>query len=281
MLDDFFIRAVLGGIGIAIVAGPIGCFIIWRRLAYFGDTLSHSALLGVALALLLQLNITLTVFMISFGVSLVLLILRRGATLSSDALLGLLAHSTLAIGLVMLAFMSWVRVDLMGFLFGDILAVTRFDLALIWIGGAVILGLLAYIWRPLFAATVNVDLATAEGARPELFNLVFMLIISAVIAVSMKLVGVLLITALLIIPAASARRLVTSPEQMAVGASVVGVVAVLVGLNGSLRFDTPAGPSIVVAAMICFILSILPIPRILAKIKKREMKHTSPAPTKR
>ena len=281
MLDDFFTRAVLGGIGIAIVAGPIGCFIIWRRLAYFGDTLSHSALLGVALALLLQLNITLTVFMISFGVALMLLILRRGATLSSDALLGLLAHSTLAIGLVMLAFMSWVRVDLMGFLFGDILAVTRFDLALIWIGGAVILGLLAYIWRPLFAATVNVDLATAEGARPELFNLVFMLIISAVIAVSMKLVGVLLITALLIIPAASARRLVTSPEQMAVGASVVGVVAVLVGLNGSLRFDTPAGPSIVVAAMICFILSVLPIPQILAKIKKREIKHTSPAPTKR
>ena len=268
MLDDFFTRAVLGGIGIAIVAGPIGCFIIWRRLAYFGDTLSHSALLGVALALLLQLNITLTVFMISFGVALMLLILRRGATLSSDALLGLLAHSTLAIGLVMLAFMSWVRVDLMGFLFGDILAVTRFDLALIWIGGAVILGLLAYIWRPLFAATVNVDLATAEGARPELFNLVFMLIISAVIAVSMKLVGVLLITALLIIPAASARRLVTSPEQMAVGASVVGVVAVLVGLNGSLRFDTPAGPSIVVAAMICFILLVLPIPRIFAKVKQ-------------
>ena len=280
MLDDFFTRAVLGGIGIAIVAGPIGCFIIWRRLAYFGDTLSHSALLGVALALLLQLNITLTVFMISFGVALMLLILRRGATLSSDALLGLLAHSTLAIGLVMLAFMSWVRVDLMGFLFGDILAVTRFDLALIWIGGAVILGLLAYIWRPLFAATVNVDLATAEGARPELFNLVFMLIISAVIAVSMKLVGVLLITALLIIPAASARRLVTSPEQMAVGASVVGVVAVLVGLNGSLRFDTPAGPSIVVAAMICFILSVLPIPRIFAKVKQ-DIKHISTSPTKR
>ena len=280
MLDDFFTRAVLGGIGIAIVAGPIGCFIIWRRLAYFGDTLSHSALLGVALALLLQLNITLTVFMISFGVALMLLILRRGATLSSDALLGLLAHSTLAIGLVMLAFMSWVRVDLMGFLFGDILAVTRFDLALIWIGGAVILALLAYIWRPLFAATVNVDLATAEGARPELFNLLFMLIISAVIAVTMKLVGVLLITALLIIPAASARRLVTSPEQMAVGASVVGVVAVLVGLNGSLRFDTPAGPSIVVAAMICFILSVLPIPRIFAKVKQ-DIKHISASPTKR
>lgn len=168
----------------------------------------------------------------------------------------------------------------MGFLFGDILAVTRFDLAVIWGGGAVVLGLLAIIWRPLFAATINADLATAEGARPDIFNMIFMVIISAVIAVAMKLVGVLLITALLIIPAASARRLAASPEQMAVGAAVVGAVAVLVGLNGSLRFDTPAGPSIVVAAMICFILSVLPIPRIFAKIKQ-DIKHISAAPTKR
>ena len=280
MLDDFFTRAVLGGIGIALVAGPIGCFIIWRRLAYFGDTLSHSALLGIALALLLELNIIVTVFVVSVGVAFLLLLLQRRASLSSDALLGLLSHSSLALGLVILAFMSWVRVDLMGFLFGDILAVTRFDLAVIWGGGAVILALLAIIWRPLFAATINADLATAEGARPDIFNMIFMVIISAVIAVAMKLVGVLLITALLIIPAASARRLAASPEQMAVGAAVVGAVAVLVGLNGSLRFDTPAGPSIVVAAMICFILSVLPIPRIFAKIKQ-DIKHISASPTKR
>ena len=280
MLDDFFTRAVLGGIGVALVAGPIGCFIIWRRLAYFGDTLSHSALLGIALALLLELNIIVTVFVVSVGVAFLLLLLQRRASLSSDALLGLLSHSSLALGLVILAFMSWVRVDLMGFLFGDILAVTRFDLAVIWGGGAVILGLLAIIWRPLFAATINADLATAEGARPDIFNMIFMVIISAVIAVAMKLVGVLLITALLIIPAASARRLAASPEQMAVGAAVVGAVAVLVGLNGSLRFDTPAGPSIVVAAMICFILSVLPIPRIFAKVKQ-DIKHISASPTKR
>ena len=142
MLDDFFFRALLGGIGVAIVAGPVGCFIIWRRLAYFGDTLSHSALLGVAMALLLELNITLSVFFISLIVSLLLLLLQKRASLSSDALLGLLAHATLAVGLVVLAFMTWVRVDLMGFLFGDILAVTTSDLAVIWFGGlAVLIGL--------------------------------------------------------------------------------------------------------------------------------------------
>ena len=132
MFDDFFTRALVGGIGVALVAGPLGCFIIWRRLAYFGDTLSHSALLGVALALLLELNITLAVFVVSVIVSLLLVLLQRRASLSSDALLGLLAHSALAVGLVVLAFMTWVRVDLMGFLFGDILSITTFDLMLIW-----------------------------------------------------------------------------------------------------------------------------------------------------
>ena len=269
MLDDFFTRALIGGIGVSLVAGPIGCFIVWRRLAYFGDTLSHSALLGIAIALLLEVNITLTVFMISVGISFLLLFLQRRATLTSDALLGLLAHSTLALGLVVLAFMSWVRVDLMGFLFGDILAITSYDIAIIWGGGAAVLAVMAAIWRPLFAATVNYDLAIAEGVKPELVNALFMIIIAAVIAVSMKLVGVLLITALLIIPAATARRFSASPEIMAVLASVIGAASVWLGLNGSLKWDTPAGPSIVVAAMFCFIISLLPITGFIAGYRNR------------
>ena len=265
MLEDFFFRALLGGIGVAIVAGPVGCFIIWRRLAYFGDTLSHSALLGVAIALLLELNITLSVFLISLVVSLLLLLLQKRASLSSDALLGLLAHATLAVGLVVLAFMTWVRVDLMGFLFGDILAVTTNDLAVIWFGGLAILIGLFFIWRRLFAATVNYELAKAEGAKPDLTNIVFMVLVAAVIAVSMKLVGVLLITALLIIPAATARRFSTSPEHMAIIAAVIGVLSVFIGLNGSLQWDTPAGPSIVVAAFAGFIISVLPMPKLAGK----------------
>ena len=262
MLEDFFLRALLGGIGVAIVAGPVGCFIIWRRLAYFGDTLSHSALLGVAMALLLDLNITLSVFFISLTVSLLLLLLQKRASLSSDALLGLLAHATLAVGLVVLAFMTWVRVDLMGFLFGDILAVTTHDLAVIWFGGLAVLIGLSVIWRRLFAATVNYELAKAEGAKPDFTNIFFMVLVAAVIAVSMKLVGVLLITALLIIPAATARRFSTSPEHMAIIAAAIGALSVVVGLNGSMQWDTPAGPSIVVAALAGFIISVLPMPKL-------------------
>ena len=265
MLEDFFFRALLGGIGVAIVAGPIGCFIIWRRLAYFGDTLSHSALLGVAMALLLELNITLSVFFISVIVSLLLLLLQKRASLSSDTLLGLLAHATLAIGLVVLAFMTWVRVDLMGFLFGDILAVTTEDLAVIWFGGLAVLTGLSFIWRHLFAATVNYELAKAEGVKPDFIIIVFMVLVAAVIAVSMKLVGVLLITALLIIPAATARRFSQSPEHMAIIASIIGTLSVFAGLSGSLQWDTPAGPSIVVAALAGFIISVLPMPKYTVK----------------
>ncbi len=276
MLDDFFVRALLAGVGVALVAGPLGCFIVWRRLAYFGDTLSHAALLGVALALLFEVNITVAVFAVSVCVSLALLLLQRRATLSADALLGLLAHSALAVGLVALAFMTWVRVDLMGFLFGDILAVTRLDIAIIWSGGIVVLLVLAKIWRSLFAATVNPELAHAEGMNPGRANVIFMLLMAAVIAISMKIVGVLLITALLIIPAAAARRFAAGPEQMAMLSVVIGIAAVIGGLFGSLEWDSPAGPSIVVAALLLFIVSILPAPTALWRQTERSEAAESP-----
>jgi zinc transport system permease protein len=259
MLEDFFTRALIAGVGLALVTGPLGCFIVWRRMSYFGDTMAHSALLGVALSLMLSVNVTLGVFVVAALVAGVLVLLQRRATLSTDALLGILSHSALAIGLVV-AFASGIRIDLMGFLFGDILAVSVTDIAVIYAGGAVILALVAALWRPLLAATVNAELAEAEGMRPEVTRIVFMLLLASVIAISMKIVGVLLITAMLIIPPATARRLSASPEQMAVIAAIAGVGSVVGGLYASLRFDTPSGPSIVVAALILFIFSaVLPV----------------------
>lgn len=265
VLDDFFTRALIAGVGFALVASPLGCFVVWRRLAYFGDTLAHAALLGVALAFLLELNITVAVFLVCAGVAVALVALQRHASLSSDSLLGLLAHASLALGLVALAFMTWVRIDLLGFLFGDILAVSRSDIGIIYLGGAAVLIVLALIWNRLFAATVNRELAEAEGMRPERTNMVFMLLMATVIAISMKIVGVLLITALLIIPAASARRFAAGPEQMAVIAAVVGIASVVAGLYGSLTWDTPSGPSIVVAALLFFLLSLSPLAGLIMR----------------
>ncbi|PHP67461.1 hypothetical protein CSC94_07055 [Zhengella mangrovi] len=269
MLDDFFVRALVAGCGVALIAGPLGCFIVWRRLAYFGDTLSHGALLGVALGLLFEIDLTIAVFVVSALVSLALLTLQRRASLSSDALLGLLSHSALALGLVVLAFMTWVRIDLMGLLFGDILAVSKTDIALIWGGGAVVLGVLAAIWRPLFAATVNPEIAEAEGMQPDRANLVFMLLMAGVIAIAMKIIGVLLITAMLIIPAATARRFAGGPELMAILAAAIGAAAVSGGLSASLNWDTPSGPSIVVAALCLFVLSLTPLAGLADIVRAR------------
>lgn len=267
MLDDFFVRALVAGIGIALVAGPLGCFIVWRRLSYFGDTLSHAALLGVVLALVLEINITLAVFAVSVIISIVMIALQKRSQISSDALLGLLSHSALALGLLALSFLTWMQVDLMGLLIGDVLSVSKPDIAIIYLGGAAVLVVLIVIWRPLFAATVNYELAKAEGQNPDRVNIIFMLLMAMVIAIALKIIGVLLITAMLIIPAAAARRLSAGPEQMAVFASIIGMLSVVMGLYGSLEYDLPSGPAIVVASLGFFLISLLPI-AILFKSKK-------------
>ncbi|SFV36419.1 zinc transport system permease protein [Devosia crocina] len=266
MLADFFSRAIVAGIGLAAVTGPLGCFVVWRRMAYFGDTMAHSALLGVAISLLLSINITFGVFVVAALVAGALLLLQRQNTLSTDALLGLLSHSSLAVGLVLVGFLTTVRFDLMGLLFGDILAVSVNDIFVIYGGGAAILAVLALNWRPLLAATVSPELAEAEGLNPEVSRIVLMLLMALVIAIAMNLVGVLLITSLLIIPAVTARRLSATPEMMALIAAGLGAMAVVGGLYGSLTWDTASGPSIVVAALMIFLISLaVPTARLFGR----------------
>ena len=256
MLDDFFVRALFAAAGVACVAAPVGCVLLWRRMAYFGDTMAHSALLGVALGVVIGLDPQLGVFAVAVAVALLLVVLERYAPVAGDTLLGILSHSTLALGLVMLALSgNGHRHDLMSFLFGDVLAVTFADLAIIWGGGAGCLVLLAAIWRSLVASALHADLARAEGVRVLPLRLVYVVLMAAIVAAGMKVVGVLLLVALAIIPAAAARALSRTPEQMAVLAALAGVVAGILGLFGSLWLDTPSGPSIVVAATLLFLAS--------------------------
>lgn len=254
-MPDFLFNALLAGLGLALVAGPLGSFVVWRRMAYFGDTLSHAALFGVALGLLLDVAPMLAVTLCCVLLAVLLVTLQQRQPLASDTLLGILAHSTLSLGLVTLSFMSEVRIDLMGYLFGDLLAVDGRDLMWIFGGSALVLVLLVTLWRPLLAITVHEELARVEGLPVTTIRLALMLLIAVVIAVAMKIVGVLLITSLLIIPAAAAQRHARTPEQMAGGASLLGMLAVCAGLALSWYQDTPAGPSIVVSAAALFLLS--------------------------
>ena len=259
-MPDFLLNALLAGLALALVAGPLGSFVVWRRMAYFGDTLSHAALLGVALGLLLDVSPTLAVTAGCLLLAVLLVTLQQRQPLASDTLLGILAPTTLSLGLVVLSFMDEVRIDLMAYLFGDLLAVGPSDLAWIIGGAALVLTLLVPLWRQLLAITVHEELAQIEGLPVAALRLALMLLIAVVIAVAMKIVGVLLITSLLIIPAAAAQRHARTPEQMAVGASVLGMLAVGAGLSLSWYQDTPAGPSIVVSAAGLFLLSFV-LPR--------------------
>ena len=192
MFDDFFIRALIAGLGVALVTGPLGCFVIWRRLSFFGDTLSHSALLGVTLAVSFDINIAFSVFIISSEVALILLVLKL-------------------------------------------------------------------IWKPLFASTVNYELAEAEGLNPDRAKAIFTILMAGIIAISIKMVGLLLITGMLIIPAAMARNISDSPQKMVIYSIIGGLLSVVLGLFSSLEFNTSSGPSIIAAALFLFILSLLNI----------------------
>ena len=267
MFDDFFIRALIAGIGISLVTGPLGCFIIWRRLSFFGDTLSHSALLGVTIAFFFELNIAFSVFLISSAIALILLKLQKTTKLPGDALLGLLAHSSLAVGLVVIGFLTSIRFDIMGLLFGDILAVNEIDLLIIWIGGALILLILKLIWKPLFASTVNHELAEAEGMNPDKVNVIFTVLLAAIIAISIKIVGLLLITGMLIMPAAMARNVSNNPNQMVKLSIIGGLLSVIIGLFSSLQINTPSGPSIITAALVLFCFTLIKIKKY-SELKK-------------
>ena len=271
MFDDFIVRAFAAGIGLAFITGPLGCFIVWRRLSYFGDTIAHTALLGVVIAYALDFNIIIAVFVVSCLLALSLLFLQRRTNLPDDALLGLLAHSVLAIGLVLLGILSFIRIDLMGLLFGDILSVNVTDLLFVWIGGGIVLIVLILIWRPLFAGTVNLELAKAEGLNPDLANAIFTLLIASVIAISIKIVGILLITGLLIIPASASRNLSSTPIQMAIISCIIGVASVVLGIQTSMIWNTPTGPTILTITLGVFILTLLPLKKLLISKKKIEL----------
>lgn len=256
MLDDFLIRAALAGIGLTLATGPLGAFVVWRRMAYFGDATAHAAILGVAIALILQVSVFAGVLAVALSMALTVSGLS-GRGYAMDTLLGVLAHSSLAFGLVAVSFLSGVRIDLMAYLFGDILAVTRGDLAVIWTGAALVLVMIGWRWSALLTATLNPDLAYSSDLDPRREQMVLTLALAIVVAVAIKVVGALLISAMLIIPAAAARPFSRTPEAMAALAALIAAGSALGGLAAAWHLDTPTGPTIVCVAALLFALSAL------------------------
>ena len=256
-VTEFLLIALLAGIGISVMAGPLGTFVVWRRMAYLGDTLAHSALLGVALGIVLSLNLTITIVVVCVALALIIVLLQYKQILSSDTLLGILAHASLALGLVTIALFADQGINVNSYLFGDLLASSWNDVWLIFAVVALVIVALLRYWRPLLSMTVHEELAQVEGVNVAAMKMLLMVLTALVIALAMKAVGVLLVTALLIIPAAASRRFVKAPEHMAVLASAMGSCAVAGGLAASYFLDLPAGPAVVLAATLFFGLSLL------------------------
>ncbi|MAV32480.1 MAG: hypothetical protein CMQ02_03500 [Gammaproteobacteria bacterium] len=251
---DFVVFALSAGVALAIVAGPLGSFVVWKKMSYFGETLAHASLLGVALALVFELNIQISMLLVCLCSAFILTSLNKLDSISADTILGIIAHSNL--GIVILGFSSAPRLNLEAYLFGALLTVSMADL--IWIIGVsvVILSTLLYFWEELLAATVNRDLAKMDGVNTEKFHLLLSSLIALTVAISIKIVGVLLITSLLIIPPATARNFSFTPEAMAFFSSAIGVTSVIMGVVSSFFFDSPVGPSIVVVATILYCLAL-------------------------
>ena len=260
---DILLLPMLAGLLLAIAAGPLGCFVIWNRMAYFGDTLAHSALFGVSLALFSELPIHLGMFFSCFLIACGLLLFREDGVLPRDTLLGIFSHGSLAAGVILVGVIEGVRVDLLAFLFGDILAISVQDVLLIGFLSGLVLLAIWLSWKPLLLNSIDPELAKVEGINTNFYRALLMFLLAGLIALSIKIVGVLLIGAMLIIPAASARNGARSPGMMALGASVFGVSAVIGGMFLSWFSDAPAGPSIVLFSFLIFILST-----VLFSVKK-------------
>ena len=261
MIDEFIIRAALAGFAVALAAAPLGCLIVWRRMAYFGDATGHAALLGVVLGVALGLAPMLGVVVVAAAMALVVSLVSNRASFSVDTMLGVFAHSALALGLVAAALIPGARLNLLGVLQGDILLVNWVDVAMVWLGSLAIIAVISMFWRALINATLSPELMVAEGGSLLKDRLVLTLSLAVFVAVAMQLVGVLLITAMLILPAAAAAPIARSPEKMVAFAAGIGGLSVLGGLGLSLGFDTPAGPSIIVVAAVMFAAITLTRPR--------------------
>jgi len=259
LLEPGFLQnALIGGIGMALLTGPLGCFILWRRMAYVGDALGHTALLGAALGVVLGFSPMLGIFAIAILAGLILSRVPQHSRHAPDAVLGIMAHGGLSLGLVLLSLSLSSAIDLNAFLFGDILAISSTDHIRIYAMAVGMLALLAIYWRDFLLLTVHEDIARVEGIKVERLRLLLVLMIAGCVAVSIPLVGILLITALLILPASAARQLARTPLQMAILAVVIGILSVFGGLEASREWDTPSGASIVVAALTCFMfLSVI------------------------
>jgi zinc transport system permease protein len=258
-MDDFLIRAMIGAGLLGAAAGPIGCIVLWRRMAYLGESVAHLGLTGVAAGILLGVSPLIGVVVLAILAALVMARAGESARglIPSGTIIGIVGHVGLALGFVLLATMDTVRADLLGYLFGDVLALSTSEIIWIAAASAGLLVAIAVLWRPLIALSINRDIAIAEGTRHRLADTAFLVLVAILVALGLKIVGALLIVALILIPPAAARAFSRTPEAMAVLSAFLGAASAPLGIELAWMSNAPAGPSIVLAAAALLSVSLV------------------------
>lgn len=256
-MTDCILKALLAGIGIAIISGPIGSVMMWRRMTYFGDALAHATLLGASIAIILNINIYCGLIAISLIIATLLTIITEQQKFTNDATLSILSHIILAVGLISATLSKNTRIDLLGYLYGDILSISSMDVIYIYVIDIIILSILSLVWDKLVFITIHKELAIAEGIKEKTIKWLFILLVSLIFIVATRLVGILLINSLLIIPCSIAKMWAKSTKQMAVLGSIFGCITIVIGIIAALIWDLPTGPAIVVSSALLFLIALV------------------------
>lgn len=256
MIEPFVLRALLAGIGLAIISAPLGAVIVWNRMSYFGETVAHSCLLGIALGLYFNINFSVSIFLCAFFVSIFLVFFEKIKIIPFDSILGLTHHGALSLGILATSLLSGGSVDLVGYLFGDIFSVTNTDLYVILVSGSVLLLAIFFMWDSLLRIVLNEELAIAEGVSVQSVKAGFILVLGLTIAMAIKIVGALLTISFLIVPVVAARPFAKTPERMVFISSLIGILSVLFGLWISYNIDVPGGAAIVLCMTLFATLSL-------------------------
>ena len=255
-LDDFLLRALFAGLIMVVIAAPMGCLMVWQRLAFLSDTLGHAAVMGVGLGLMLQIEPLYGVLAVALVIVFSLSRVSHFNNALSETTLAIISHTGLAGGIILVGLLPAPTVNLEAILFGDLLATTRGDLLNRLLTTIVLLVWLLRYWRAFVAVSVSREIAQAEGIEVRRVQALMYVMIALLVAVMMKVLGVLLIAALLVIPTSSARLFSRSPEQMVLISGLYGLAALGGGLTGSFQFDWQTGPAIVISATLLLLLTL-------------------------
>ncbi|KDB19613.1 metal ABC transporter permease [Wolbachia endosymbiont of Glossina morsitans morsitans] len=254
LTQDFFINSLVAVVVISLVTGALGSFMIWQRLSYLGDSLSHSSLLGVALALIFEISPSLSIMLIAITFA-ILLSLNFNRLYSADTILNIVTNVVLSSSLILMSFLPSGNNSIISSLFGDILTLDQSDIVLIFLTSAVVTLILIFRWRYWLMISINQDLAVVEKINVNFVRLEFLITLAIFIAIAAKLIGILLVAAFLLIPAASARLISKTPMEMIIVATVFSVISGISGLMLSASFDLLTGPAIILVAAVYLIIA--------------------------